>query len=431
MSKKINFISLGCAKNLVDSEKLMGSLKRAGFEITFEAQSGKFHTVVINTCGFINDAKEESVNAILLNVSLKKAGAIKNIIVMGCLSQRYKDELIKEIPEIDAIFGVNDFDALHDYLKVKNDYSGFERVITTPSHYAYLKIAEGCDRSCSFCAIPSIRGRHTSYTIEKILEEAEYLASKGVKELNVVAQDTTYYGMDIYKKKRLADLLSALCRIKGIEWVRLNYTYPAAFPEDVLKIIADEPKICKYIDIPLQHISDSLLKAMKRGIDKETTVKLIQKIRNTIPDVAIRTSFIVGFPGETKKDFESLVEFIKMMRFDRLGVFKYSHEENTPAFQFSDNVSNSVKEDRYNTLMALQHNIAMENNVKKINKKLKVIIDSNEDGIYSGRTAFDAPEVDNEVIIKAERKLKPGHFYNVLIEDADAYTLYGTAEENK
>jgi len=425
--KKINFISLGCAKNLVDSEKLMGTLKLSGFDVVFEAATPAA-VVIINTCGFINDAKEESVDTILQNVALKKQGHIQQLIVMGCLSERYRKELKEEIPEIDAIFGVNDLEAIKTFLNIKPLEKHFGRVQTTLPHYAYLKIAEGCNRSCAFCVIPKIRGKHVSYPIEDIIAEAKLLAKKGVKELLVIAQDTTYYGIDLYKKRQLSILLKELVKISGIEWVRLHYTYPAAFPNDVLKLMASEPKICSYIDIPLQHINSKILKSMRRGIDKEKTIKLITKIRKALPDVAIRTSFIVGYPNETENDFKELYSFIEEMKFDRVGVFKYSHEENTPAYALGNKVPERVKQKRFDMLMELQKEISESNNAKKIGKLLKVIIDSAENDTYIGRTAYDSPEVDNEVHIKSTKKLKIGQFYMLKIVNSDAYTLYGEVE---
>ena len=424
--KKINFISLGCAKNLVDSEKLMGSLKNSGYNVVFESPENNCEIVIINTCGFIQDAKEESVDAILQNAELKKKGYIKKLIVMGCLSERYKNELKDEIKEIDAVFGVNDFEAINTYLNAKVYSEGIQRTITTLPHYAYLKIAEGCNRSCAFCIIPQIRGKNISYPIEEVVEEASFLAKNGVKELIVIAQDTTYYGVDIYKKRSLATLLKELTKIDGIEWIRLHYTYPATFPTDVLKLMANEPKICNYIDIPLQHISDNVLKSMNRGIDKMKTYQLIEKIRKIVPDVNIRTSFIVGYPTETEKDFQELYDFVDVMKFDRVGVFKYSHEENTPAYLLKDKINQKIKDKRYNMLMELQQNISIENNKRKIGQTLTVLIDSNDNDSYIGRTSFDSPEIDNEVIITSKKNLKTGCFYQVKIADADAYVLYGS-----
>jgi len=423
--KKINFISLGCAKNLVDSEKLMGSLKASGYKVVFESPENDCDIVIVNTCGFINDAKEESVDTILQNAELKKKGYIKTLIVMGCLSERYKNELKNEIIEIDAVFGVNNFEAIKHYLNAQSAEKIIQRTVTTLPHYAYLKIAEGCNRTCAFCIIPQIRGKHVSVPIEKVVEEARFLAHNGVKELIVIAQDTTYYGVDIYKKRALALLLKELVKIEGIEWIRLHYTYPATFPADVLKLMAGEPKICNYIDIPLQHISNEVLKSMNRGIDKEKTFKLIEKIRKTIPNVNIRTSFIVGYPTETENDFRDLYDFVEAMKFDRVGVFKYSHEENTPAFILKDKVSQKIKDKRYNILMELQQQISSENNKKKIDQKMTVLIDAFNDGSFSGRTESDSPEIDNEVIITTKRNLKIGSFYTAKIIDADAYTLYG------
>ena len=422
--EKINFISLGCAKNLVDSEKLMGLLEASGYELTFESSQTTAGIVIINTCGFINDAKEESVDNILMQAALKKKGLIRQLLVMGCLSQRYKDDLIREIPEIDAVFGVNDWENILKYIGKDSIPAGSVRHQTTPSHYAYLKIAEGCNRRCSFCIIPGIRGRHVSLPIDTLVDEARILAKNGVKELIVVAQDTTYYGLDLYNKRRLAELLMELSAIEELEWIRLHYTYPVTFPADVLKLMARDPKICPYIDIPLQHISNRILKSMNRGIDKEKTVKLIQKIRKTLPGAAIRTSFIVGYPGETLKEFNELCSFINDMKFDRVGVFKYSHEEGTPAFKLRDTVPGKEKQRRMDLLMQLQRDIAEEINKNKINKVFTVLVDENSHGACIARTVYDSPEVDNEVIVNTKQKLHPGTFYKVKITGADAYTLY-------
>ena len=408
----------------------MGALKLSGYNVSFES-SKPSEIVIINTCGFINDAKEESVDTILQNVMLKKEGKVHTLIVMGCLSQRYKHELKSEIPEIDAVFGVNDFDALLHYLNASVKPSAYiARSQTTLPHYAYLKIAEGCNRTCAFCIIPKIRGKHISFPIEDVVAEATMLAENGVKELLVIAQDTTFYGVDLYKKQELAVLLKKLTKIEGIEWIRLHYTYPASFPADVLKLIAEEPKICKYIDIPLQHISTRVLKSMNRGIDKEKTIKLITKIRKTIPDVAIRTSFIVGYPTETEKDFKELCLFIEEMKFDRVGVFQYSHEEGTPAYIYGDKKSDKVKQKRFDILMALQNEISEEINILKHGKIYKVIIDTVFNDTYVARTAYDSPEVDNEVLINSKKKLIPGQFYSVKIFASDAYTLFGEVLEN-
>lgn len=423
LSRKINVISLGCAKNLVDAEKLMGSLSAAGYEILFEAPE-PCPIVIINTCGFINDAKEESVDTILQNAKLKKQGHVSRLIVMGCLSQRYRTQLLAEITEIDAIFGVNEAAAIRDYLEVQETTGEQNRILTTPPHYAWLKIAEGCNRRCAFCAIPKIRGKQISTPLEDIMAEAQGLAQSGVKELLVIAQDTTAYGTDIYHKKTLALVLKGLSLVQGIDWIRLHYTYPASFPQDVLNLMASEPKLCKYVDIPLQHISTKVLKSMNRGIDKEKTIQLIHKIRKTVPGVVIRTSFIVGYPNETEKDFAALYQFVEEMRFDRVGVFMYSHEENTPAFKLGDKVPARIKEKRFKAIMELQQQISQELNTAKHGQQFRVIIDSKNGDTYSARTAFDSPEVDNEVQISSKKKLQIGNFYTVRILDSDAYTLF-------
>lgn len=430
-SKKVNFISLGCAKNLVDSEKLVGLLKAGGYEVAFESSEPNFDTVIINTCGFINDAKEESVDVILHYADLKNRGVLQKLLVMGCLSERYKKELKTEITEIDALFGVNDFVAVCAYLQTQSTHKYYVREITTPPHYAYLKISEGCSRQCAFCAIPMIRGRHISLPEETLIEEAKHLVSRGVKEINIIAQDTTYYGLDLYGERRLGKLLKAISRIDGLEWLRVNYTYPQAFPKDVLDIMAAEEKICNYIDMPLQHINNEVLKSMKRGINKAATIKLLQDIRHKLPDVTLRTSFIVGYPTETPEAFEELYEFVEEVQFDRVGVFKYSHEEQTPAYKLTDKVSATVKEKRYNKLMSLQQEISLQKNSQKCGEVVKVLIDSTSDGSCVGRTCGDAPDVDNDVVIKTAKELRPGTFCMVRISDADAYTLYGTPESLK
>jgi len=427
-NKTINVISLGCSKNLVDSELLMGQLKANGQNVVFEKNLDEADTVIINTCGFINDAKQESIDTILQAISAKEKGLIKNVFVMGCLSQRYKNELSDEIQGIDGIFGVNEFPAILNHLEIKHikELTG-ERLLTTPSHFAYLKIAEGCDRHCAFCAIPLIRGRNISRTIEDIVSEARLLADKGVKELILIAQDLTYYGIDIYHKRRLADLLRELITIEKIEWIRLQYTYPAGFPEDVLEIMNQSSKICKYIDIPLQHISDSILKSMLRNHSQEETRNLITSIRQKLPSVAIRTTLIVGFPGETHKNFEELKQFVMDSRFDRLGVFTYSPEEGTPAYLLKDDVSERIKRERMEEIMQIQQDISLEINRNKIGKIFKVIFDRIEGDYFVGRTEFDSPEVDNEVLVPMnEKDLSLGNFANVKITSADNFDLYGT-----
>ncbi len=414
---------MGCSKNLVDSEKLMGQLKNNKIEVTHQSNEPTDY-VVINTCGFIKDAKEESIDTVLNFIEAKKSGLIEKIYVMGCLSERYLFDLKKEFPEVDGIYGVNNMEEIiHDIgANYKNELIG-ERVITTPQHFAYLKISEGCDRSCSFCAIPLIRGKHKSLPIEQLLDEARQLVDKGVKEIILIAQDLTYYGVDIYGSKQLPQLVEKLSQIKGIEWIRLHYAYPTQFPSEVLHLMNSLPNICHYIDIPLQHISDRILKSMRRGHTAETTKSLIQEFRKSVPDINIRTTLIVGYPGETESEFEELLQFVKESRFDRLGAFTYSPEENTHAFALKDDVDEDLKADRLNRLMELQEQISFEKNQEKVGLSLKVIIDRKEGQFYIGRTQFDSPEVDNEVIIKATKKLKIGDFYQVNITSAEAFDL--------
>ena len=420
---KINVITLGCSKNIYDSEILMGQLKANGKEVVHE-QDGNI--VVINTCGFIDNAKEESVNTILDFVQKKKSGKVDKVYVTGCLSERYKPDLIKEIPDVDQYFGTTELPQLLNALGAdyKHELIG-ERLTTTPKNYAYLKIAEGCDRPCSFCAIPLMRGKHRSKSIEDIIVEAEKLASGGVKELILIAQDLTYYGLDLYKKRNLAELLRCLVKVKGIEWIRLHYAFPTGFPIDVLEVMKSEPKICNYIDIPLQHISDKILKSMRRGTTKEKTTNLIQKFRDTVPNMAIRTTLIVGYPGESEEDFKILKEWVSEMRFERLGCFTYSHEENTHAFNLEDDVNSDVKKERANEIMELQSQISWELNQEKIGNICKVVIDRKEGQYFVGRSEFDSPDVDNEVLINASKTyLKTGEFYDVVITDAADFDLY-------
>lgn len=420
---KINVITLGCSKNIYDSEILMGQLKANGKEVVHE-QDGNI--VVINTCGFIDNAKEESVNTILDFVQKKKSGKVDKVYVTGCLSERYKPDLIKEIPDVDQYFGTTELPQLLNALGAdyKHELIG-ERLTTTPKNYAYLKIAEGCDRPCSFCAIPLMRGKHRSKSIEDIIVEAEKLASGGVKELILIAQDLTYYGLDLYKKRNLAELLRCLVKVKGIEWIRLHYAFPTGFPIDVLEVMKSEPKICNYIDIPLQHISDKILKSMRRGTTKGKTTKLIQKFRDTVPNMAIRTTLIVGYPGESEEDFKILKEWVSEMRFERLGCFTYSHEENTHAFNLIDDVNSNVKKERANEIMELQSQISWELNQEKIGNICKVVIDRKEGQYFVGRSEFDSPDVDNEVLINASKTyLKTGEFYDVVITDAADFDLY-------
>ena len=420
----INVVTLGCSKNVYDSEVLMGQLKAGGKNVVHEQEG---NIVVINTCGFINNAKEESINTILEYVQQKEAGLIDKVFVMGCLSERYKPDLEKEIPDVDQYFGTSELPALLKVLGAdyKHELIG-ERLTTTPKNYAYLKISEGCDRPCSFCAIPLMRGAHISTPIEALVTEAEKLAAKGVKELILIAQDITYYGLDLYKKRALADLLRALVKVEGIEWIRIHYAFPTGFPMDVIEVMKEEPKICNYLDIPLQHISDPILASMKRGTTQEKTTKLLKKFREAMPEMAIRTTLIVGYPGETQADFEALKSFVKEMRFDRLGCFTYSHEENTTAYQLEDDVPEEVKLARANEIMEIQSQISWELNQQKVGKTFRCLIDRKEGNYFVGRTEYDSPDVDNEVLIDAKKHyVKIGDFVEVKIIDATDYDLYG------
>lgn len=417
-------VTLGCSKNVYDSEVLMGQLKAGGKEVVHEKEG---NIVVINTCGFINNAKEESINTILDYVQQKEAGLVDKVFVMGCLSERYKPDLEKEIPDVDQYFGTSELPALLKVLGAdyKHELIG-ERLTTTPKNYAYLKISEGCDRPCSFCAIPLMRGAHISTPIEDLVTEAEKLAAKGVKELILIAQDITYYGLDLYKKRALADLLRALVKVEGIEWIRIHYAFPTGFPMDVLEVMKTEPKICNYLDIPLQHISDKILTSMKRGTTQEKTTKLLNKFREAVPEMAIRTTLIVGYPGETEEDFQALKNFVKAMRFDRLGCFTYSHEENTTAYELADDVPEEVKLQRANEIMELQSQISWELNQAKVGKVFRCLIDRKEGNYFVGRTEYDSPDVDNEVLIDAKKHyVKIGDFTDVKITEAADYDLYG------
>jgi len=423
-TKKINIITLGCSKNVVDSEVLMGQLQAGGKEVVHEDRGD---IVVINTCGFIDNAKEESVNTILDAVEAKERGEIEKVYVMGCLSERYKPDLEREIPNVDQYFGTRDLPLLLKQLGAdyKHELVG-ERLTTTPKHFAYLKISEGCDRPCSFCAIPLMRGGHVSKPIENLVMEAENLARKGTKELILIAQDLTYYGLDIYKKRALADLLLRLVKVEGIEWIRLHYAFPSGFPEDVLEVIKTEPKVCNYIDIPLQHINSDLLKSMKRGTTHEKTDALLAKFREKVPDMAIRTTLIVGYPGETEERFQELKAWVAEQRFDRLGCFTYSHEENTSAYQLVDDVPQEVKEARVEEIMELQSQISWEKNQEKIGKVFKCIFDRKEGNYFVGRTEFDSPDVDNTVLVPAENTyISIGDFAEVKITAAEEFDLYG------
>ena len=423
--QKVNIITLGCSKNLVDSEVLMGQLGDK-YEVAHDSNDAS-DVVVINTCGFIKDAKEESVDTILRAVAQKKVGDIQKVIVCGCLSERYKTDLKEEITEVDGFYGVNDLPQILKDLEVdyKKELVG-ERLVTTPKHFAYLKISEGCNRTCSFCAIPLIRGRHKSKPKEEIITEVTSLAAKGVKELLIIAQELTYYGVDIYNKREIADLLNQISEVNGIEWIRLHYAYPAGFPEELLDVMAENPKICNYLDIPLQHIRNKLLKSMKRHITAEGTYALIDKIKSKVTGVALRTTLIVGYPGETEEDFEELLEFVNKVRFDRLGVFQYSHEEHTGAYMLADDVPEDVKQDRADRVMMVQQEISNELNKEKEGQVFKIIIDRKEGEHYVGRTAFDSPEVDNEVLIPVEgHELSLGEFYDIRIVKSDFFDLYG------
>jgi ribosomal protein S12 methylthiotransferase len=428
----VNVVTLGCPKNLVDSEKLMGRLNVSGIDVQ-HGSGRKADILIINTCGFIQDAKEESIEVILGAIQQKKRGKFARVVVMGCLSERYMTELKVEIPEVDRFYGVNDLEKILEDLKAsdRNNLVN-ERFLTTPPHFAYLKIAEGCDRTCSFCAIPMIRGKNISVPIEKLIDEAAVLAEKGVKELILVAQDLTWYGLDLYKKRMLAGLLEKLTEVKGIEWIRLHYAYPAAFPPDVLDVMASKTNICKYLDIPFQHISDDLLTSMRRGINSSETYRLIENIRTKVPDISLRTSLMVGYPGETEAHFEELKDFVRNVRFERMGVFTYSEEEGTRAASLADDIPKSVKDERAAELMELQQQISQEINAAKIGKTFKTIIEGREGGFYIGRTEHDSPEIDNEVLIEANgSNLKVGEFYNIRITKADAFDLFGKVAEKE
>ncbi|WP_142783661.1 30S ribosomal protein S12 methylthiotransferase RimO [Changchengzhania lutea] len=420
---RINVVTLGCSKNVYDSEVLMGQLKASGKDVVHEEEG---NIVVINTCGFIKNAKEESVNTILEYVQKKDDGDVDKVFVTGCLSERYKPDLLKEIPNVDEYFGTTELPGLLKALGAdyKHELIG-ERLTTTPKNYAYLKIAEGCDRPCSFCAIPIMRGKHRSTPIEDIVIEAEKLAANGVKELILIAQDLTYYGLDLYKKRNLAELLGALVKVEGVEWIRLHYAFPTGFPMDVLDVMNREPKVCNYIDIPLQHISDSILKSMRRGTTKEKTTKLLQDFRAAVPNMTIRTTLIVGYPGETEEDYQTLKQWVIDMRFERLGCFTYSHEENTHAYNLVDDVPEDIKMARANEIMEIQSQISWELNQAKIGQVLKVVIDRKEGQYFVGRTEFDSPDVDNEVLISAtDTYLKTGEFTRVKITEAEDFDLY-------
>lgn len=424
---KVNVVTLGCSKNIFDSEVMMAQLKANKFEVEHEAEQDDSEIVIINTCGFIDNAKQESIDTILRYADAKNEGAVDKVYVTGCLSERYKDDLESEIPEVDAFFGTRELPRLLKTLKAdyKHELVG-ERLLTTPSHYAYFKIAEGCDRPCSFCAIPLMRGKHKSTPIEELVEQAKGLAAKGVKELMLIAQDLTYYGLDLYGKRNLAELIDKLADVEWIEWIKLHYAFPAGFPMDVLNVMNKRENVCNYLDIPLQHGSTSMLKAMRRGITREKTEALIEKMRETVPGIAIRTTLISGYPGETEEDFQEMYGWVKRSRFDRLGIFTYSHEENTHAYNAEDDVPEEVKRERADKIMELQSGISYELNQEKIGKTYKVLFDKVEGDYFIGRTEFDSPEVDNEVLVKKENTyIRLGDFTNVKITNADHYDLYG------
>lgn len=431
-SKKISVVTLGCSKNVVDSEKLLKQLSQGGYQIAFDSSETDAATVIINTCGFINDAKEQSIDTILRYVKEKRSGTIDNLYVMGCLSERYMDELQHEIPEVKKYFGVNNMADVLKELGVKQNMSLLsERTLTGPGHYAYLKIAEGCDRTCAFCAIPGIRGKFVSQPIEKLVREASVLANKGVKELILIAQDLSYYGLDIYRKQALPVLVKELLKIEKLEWIRLHYLYPANFPTELIPVIRDNPKVCNYIDMPIQHITDKMLGLMKRSHNRSETERILYRLRDEIPDSVIRTTLIVGHPGETKHDFNSLRDFIRDFRFDRLGVFRYSHEEDTFSFRkYKDIITEEVKESRLAELMELQQNISAEINDKFTGRVLKVLIDRKEGEYFAGRSEYDSPEVDQEVLIPSKYNLNTGDFYNIKIEHSADFDLFGIPVES-
>lgn len=427
--KKVNVITMGCSKNLVDSEVLLSQLERGKWEVVHDANGGGFDAVVINTCGFIHDAKQESIDMILDYAEAKTRGDIGKLYVMGCLSERYQKDLETEIPEVDRYFGKFDLKAMADELKVAYhpEYI-YERKITTPTHFAYLKISEGCNRVCGFCAIPMMTGRHKSRTMEDLVKEARYLAKKGVKEILIIAQDLSYYGIDLYGKNRLADLITAVSEVDGIEWIRLHYLYPSKFPFEILPLMRENPKVCRYLDMPLQHIADPVLKRMLRHVTRTETEELIRRVKTEVPGVALRTTMLVGYPGETEEDFNELKRFVEETRFDRLGVFPYSHEEGTYAYQkYEDDVPEEVKQARAEEIMAIQQQISLELNEDKIGLKFQVIVDRKEDGNFVGRTRFDSPEVDGEVIFTSPHDHKPGDFVQVKILNAEDFDLIGVA----
>jgi ribosomal protein S12 methylthiotransferase len=429
---KVNVVTLGCAKNIFDSEVMMAQLKANNFDVDHESEEKDAEIVIINTCGFIDNAKEQSINTILAWAREKKKGNVDKLIVTGCLSERYKPELEKDIPEVDAFFGTHDLPRLLKNLKAdyKHELVG-ERLLTTPAHFAYFKISEGCDRPCSFCAIPLMRGKHVSTPLDQLVESAKKLAAKGTRELILIAQDLTYYGLDLYKDRRLPELLNKLADVDGIDWIRLQYAFPSGFPLEVLDVMNERKNICKYLDMPLQHATTGMLQSMRRGITREKTDALIHTIREKVPGIAIRTTLIAGYPGETEQDFEEMNNWVEKMRFDRLGVFTYSHEENTHAFNLKDDVSAKIKKKRADAIMETQSHISFELNEEKVGKTFKVLIDRKEGEFYIGRTEFDSPEVDNEVVIEvgSEEYLRIGDFVNVKVDKAEHYDLFGRVVE--
>ncbi len=423
---KVNVVTLGCSKNIFDSEVLMAQLRANKFDVEHESQSEDSSVIIINTCGFIDNAKQESIDTILHYAEAKKNGWVDKVFVTGCLSERYRNDLEKEIPEVDAYFGTRELPRLLKTLKAdyKHELVG-ERLLTTPAHYAYFKIAEGCDRPCAFCAIPLMRGKHRSTPIEQLVKSAEHLAAGGTKELILIAQDLTYYGLDLYGERKLAELLEKLSEVEGIEWIRLHYAYPSGFPMDVLDVMREKSNICNYLDMPLQHASTAVLKNMRRGITGEKTVKLLNDIRERVPGIAMRTTLIVGFPGETEEDFETLKNWVREMRFERLGVFTYSHEESTHAYQLEDDVSEAVKKERAEEILAIQSEISLELNQAMVGREFRVLFDRVEGGYFVGRTEFDSPEVDNEVLVPVEGNyLRIGDFCQVRITSVDHYDLF-------
>ena len=424
---KVNVVTLGCSKNIFDSEVLMAQLRANKFDVEHESQTDDSEIVIINTCGFIENAKQESIDTILRFAEAKTEGTVSKVYVTGCLSERYKDDLEQEIPEVDAFFGTRDLPRLLKTLKAdyKHELVG-ERILTTPNHYAYLKIAEGCDRPCSFCAIPLMRGNHISTSIEDLVKQTKSLVAGGVKEIMLIAQDLTYYGLDIYKKRALSDLLKNLSDVEGLDWIRLHYAFPAGFPMDVLDVMNERSNICKYLDMPLQHGSTRILQAMRRGTTREKTEELVNEIRSKVPDISLRTTLIAGYPSETESDFQEMYDWVERSRFDRLGIFTYSHEENTHAYNFSDDVPEEEKKRRADTIMELQSGISYELNQLKIGKTFKTLIDRAEGNYFIGRTEFDSPEVDNEVLLKkSEEYVRIGDFVNVTIDSAEHFDLFG------